>query len=53
MAVDWNEKTTHQLKIMLASLIRYEPNAKTDREKRNSSRSINAITQVLKERGEL
>lgn len=53
MAVDWNAKPTHQLKIMLESLVRYHPNAKTDREKRNSARSIEAITQVLKTRGEI
>ena len=53
MAINWNEKPTHQLKIMLQSLIRYQPNAKTDREKRNSTRSIEAITQVLKARGEM
>lgn len=53
MIIDWNAKPTHQLKIMLESLKRYEPNAKTDREKRNSDRSIQGITKVLRERGEL
>lgn len=53
MVVNWDAKPTHQLKIMLESLLRYEPNAKTDREKRNSSRSIASITEVLKKRGEL
>ncbi len=53
MTVDWNAKPTHQLKIMLQSLLRYQPNAKTEREKRNSHRSIDAITKILKSRGEL
>lgn len=38
---------------MLDSLMRYKPNAKTDREKRNSENSIKAISDVLKARGEL
>jgi len=51
--IDWNMKPTYQLKIMLQSLLRYQPNAKTEREKRNSARSIQGITEVLKRRGEL
>lgn len=50
MAMDWTSKDTARLKLILDSLKRYQGNAKTDREKRNSARSIEAIEKILKER---
>lgn len=52
MTIDWSLKDTAMLKLILGSLQRYEGNAKTDREKINSQRSISAIKKVLKSRGE-
>lgn len=50
MAMDWTSKDTARLKLILDSLKRYQGNAKTDREKRNSAKSIADIEKVLEER---
>lgn len=50
MIVDWDAKPTAHLKLILESLLRYQSNAKTDREKRNTKRNILAIKRILKNR---
>lgn len=50
VTVDWDSRTTVQLKLMLESLLRHQPNAKTEREKRNTAKSIQTIQNILKER---
>lgn len=50
MRTDWNAKSTIHLKLILDSLLRYQGNAKTDREKNNTAKSIDAIKKVLDSR---
>lgn len=50
MTVDWNSKSTYNLELTLGALIKYKNNAKTDREKRNRDRNIEAISKILRER---
>lgn len=50
MTIDWNAKSTTHLKLILDSLLRYQGNAKTDREKSNTEKSIDAIKKVLRGR---
>lgn len=50
MTVDWNAKSTAHLKLILDSLLRYQSNAKTFREKRNVKKNIAVISDILKER---
>lgn len=50
MAVDWNSKSTIHLELTLGALLKYKDNARTDREKRNRDRAIEAISKILKER---
>lgn len=53
MAVDWNSKETKFLKFTLSILIDNMDNSKNIKEKNRRVKTINAISQVLKSRGEM
>lgn len=50
MVLDWDKKSTGHLKLILGSLVRFEPNARTEREKIKTAKHISEITRILNER---
>jgi hypothetical protein len=50
VAIDWNEKSTAHLMLILGSLLRYKDSAKTEREKRKTKKNIEEIQKVLRSR---
>jgi hypothetical protein len=50
MSVDWNKKSTWTLLMVLGSLLRYQGNAKTEKEKKKTAENIAAIKKILKDR---